>query len=299
MSLLRHVDGNSILAHLESVTLGIVTELRLTGKSADGAYLSLSDGQTGEYTLRISDTLRATINQPRLAAVRTNEGETISVREIQARLRSGESMETLAREADCSIDKIERFAGPIVQERAYIIELAQDVVMRKESGREPVTFAELVTIHLAPRQVDMSAVEWNTWRIENGSWIVQVHYPNRDGIGVADWSFDLTRRALAALNDDARWIVGDENSTERAPIDHGLVYGNHPSARHTPEPRPLEGRGGPHLVAIRDTSSANRADTANTTRSAVTGRAKVPSWDEIMFGTSKKNENENKEEPDF
>ena len=115
-----------------------------------------------------------------------NEGETISVREIQARLRSGESMETLAREADCSIDKIERFAGPIVQERAYIIGLAQHVVMRKESGREPVTFAEVVTIHLAPRQVEMSAVEWNTWRIEDGSWIIRVRYPNRDGMGVAD-----------------------------------------------------------------------------------------------------------------
>lgn len=273
-----------------------MTELRLTGKTTDGAYLSLSDGQSGEYTLRISDTLRATINQPRLAAVHANEGETISVREIQARLRSGETVEVLAREADCSIDKIERFAGPIVQERAYIIGLAQDVVMRKESGREPVTFAEVVAIHLAPRQVNMSAVGWNTWRVEDGSWVVQVHYPSRDGVGVADWSFDLTRRALAAINDDARWIIGEENSTGRAPIDHGLIYGSHPSARRTHEPRPPESRGGPRLVAIRETRGA---DAANIVKGGATGRGKVPSWDEIMFGTPKKNESENKEEPDF
>ncbi len=50
-----------------------MTELRLTGKTADGAYLSLADGEGGEYTLRISDTLRATVNQPRLAAVRESE----------------------------------------------------------------------------------------------------------------------------------------------------------------------------------------------------------------------------------
>ena len=261
-----------------------MTELRLTGKTPDGAYLSLSDGQDGEYTLRISDTLRATVNQPRLAAVRTNEGETISVREIQARLRSGEPMETLAREADCSIEKIERFAGPIVQERTYIIGLAQDVVMRKESGRDPVTFIEVVTSHLTPRQVDMSAVEWNAWRIEDGSWIVRVHYPNRDGVGVADWSFDSNRRVLAALNDGARWIIGEENSSQRTPS-HGLVYGNHPAAR-LPESRPLEGRGGPRLVAIHETPHADAA------KDGVTGRAKVPSWDEIMFGTSKQNEDE-------
>lgn len=264
-----------------------MTELRLTGKSTDGAYLNLTDGQDGEYTLRISDTLRATVNQPRLAAVRTNEGETISVREIQARLRSGEPIETLAREANCTIDKIERFAGPILQERAYIIGLAQDVVMRKESGREPITFLGVVTSHLAPRQVDMDAVEWSTWRIEDGTWIVRVNYPNRDGVGLADWSFDFARRSLAALNDGARWVVGEENSSQRSPS-HGLVYGNHPAAR-TLESRSLEGRDGPRLVAIRETPDAQAA------KDGVTGRAKVPSWDEIMFGASKQND----EETDF
>jgi hypothetical protein len=261
-----------------------VTELRLTGKSPDGAYLNLTDAQDGEYTLRISDTLRATVNQPRLAAVRTGEGEVISVREIQARLRSGEPMEILAREADCSIDKIERFAGPIMQERAYIIGLAQEVVIRKESGRGPVTFLEVVTSHLAPRQVDMDEVEWNTWRIEDGSWIVRVNYPNRDGVGLADWNFDFHRRALAALNDGARWIDGQENPAQRAPS-HGLIYGNHPSARSV-NPQPTEGREGPRLVAIRETPDVDAA------KDGVTGRAKVPSWDEIMFGTSKENEDE-------
>ncbi|HEX7404457.1 MAG TPA: septation protein SepH [Candidatus Nanopelagicaceae bacterium] len=261
-----------------------MTELRLTGKSTDGAYLNLTDGQEGEYTLRISDTLRASVNQPRLAAVRVDEGQTISVREIQARLRSGEPIETLAREANCAIDKIERFAGPIVQERAYIIGLAQEVVIRKESGREPVTFLEVVTGHLAPRRVDMDDVEWNTWRIEDGSWIIRVNYPNRDGIGVADWSFESSRRALAPLNDGARWIVGEESTSTRSPS-HGLVYGNHPSAR-LPESRPLEGRDGPRLVAIRETPDADAA------KDGVTGRAKVPSWDEIMFGTSKPDEDE-------
>ena len=259
-----------------------MTELRLTGKSSDGAYLNLTDAHEGQYTLRISDTLRATVNQPRLAAVRTNEGETISVREIQARLRSGEPMETLAREANCTIDKIERFAGPILQERAYIIGLAQDVVIRKESGREPVTFFEVVTSHLAPRQVDMDAIEWQSWRIENGSWIVRVNYPNRDGVSLADWNFDFHRRSLTPLNDGARWIDGEENPAQRSPS-HGLVYGNHPSAR-SGEPRLLEGREGPRLVAIREAPDAQVA------KDPITGRAKVPSWDEIMFGTSKPND---------
>jgi hypothetical protein len=261
-----------------------VTELRLTGKSLDGAHLNLTDGENGQYTLRIGDSLRASVNESRLAAVPSNEVQSISAREIQARLRAGEPIETLAREADTSIEKIERFAGPILQERTYIIGLAQDVVMRKESGREPVTFLEVVTGHLAPRRVDLEAVEWTTWRVEDGSWIIRVNYPNRDGGGLADWSFDFLRRALAPLNDAARWIVGEENTAQR-PATHGLVYGNHPAARSS-ESRPLDGREGPRLVSIREIPEDNGA------KDRGSGRAKVPSWDEIMFGSSKKNDDD-------
>ncbi len=257
-----------------------MTELRLTGKSPDGANITLTDNDGLEFTLRISDTLRATVNQPRLTAVSDIEPGTITIREIQARLRSGEPIESLAREAQWTVEKVERFAGPIVQERAYIIGLAQDVVMRKESGRENLTFLEIVGSRLAPRHVDMAAAEWNAWRLEDGGWVIRLSYPTRDGISIADWNFDLLRRAVAPLDDDARWIIGDDSaSRERTSVDHGLIYGNHPSA--TRGTRPLESREGPRLVSIRETPDEESV------KDGVTGRATVPSWDEIMFGSRK------------
>lgn len=262
-----------------------MTELRLNGKTLDGVYLSLADNDGTEYTLRISDTLRATVNQPRLSAVNEVENVPLTVKEIQARLRSGEPIESLARAAQWTIEKVERFAGPILQERTYVIGLAHDVVMRKENGRENLNFAEVVASRLAPRQVDMNAVEWNAWRLEDGSWVIRLNYPNRDGFAIADWNFDLTRRTLAPLDDDARWIIGDEStSRERTPVDHGLIYGNHPSATRGSQNRPLETRDGPRLVSIRETPDEEGA------RDGVTGRATVPSWDEIMFGSRKKDE---------
>lgn len=261
-----------------------MTELRLTGKTPDGAYLTLNDGEGGEYTMRISDTLRATVNQPRLAAVRDNENGSISVKEIQARLRCGESIESLAHEAQWTVEKVERFAGPILQERAYVIELAQGVILRREGGRDPVTFLEVIASRLSPRQVDMNAVEWNAWRLEDGSWVLRLQYPNREGVAIADWNFDLARRAVAPLDDDARWIVGDESALRERAFDHGLIYGNHPSATRGSQNRPLEAREGPRLVSIRETPDEDGE------RDGVIGRAKVPSWDEIMFGSSKKNE---------
>lgn len=266
-----------------------MTELRLNGKTPDGAYISLTDNNGAEYTLRISDTLRATVNQPRLTAVSNAEGAPLTVKEIQARLRAGEPIEALAREAQWTVEKVERFAGPIVQERAYIIGLAHSVLMRKESSREHMNFAEVVASRLAPRQVDMDATEWSAWRLEDRSWVIRLNYPNRDGLAIADWTFDLNRRTLTPLDDDARWIIGDESTgRERAPVDHGLIYGNHPSATRGSQNRPLETRNGPRLVSIREIPDEESA------RDGVTSRAIVPSWDEIMFGSRKNNEDSEK-----
>lgn len=262
-----------------------MTELRLQGKSADGAYLDLSDSEGGEYTLRISDTLRATVNQPRLAAVRDSEAGTITVKEIQARLRAGESIDSLAREAEWTTEKVERFAGPILQERTYIIGLAQNVILRNAGNA--ATFGETVNAKLAPRQVDMSSVDWNAWRLDDGHWVIKLNYPIRDGHGSAEWNFDNSRRTISALDESARWILGDETSPrERSTSDHGLIYGNHPSLSRVGQNRPVEGREGPRLVSIRETADADAE------QDGVTARAKVPTWDEIMFGTSRKNEDE-------
>ena len=66
-----------------------MSELRVNGRSEDGTHLLLTDQDENQFTLRISDNLRATINQPRLASVPTENEPTISIKELQARLRAG------------------------------------------------------------------------------------------------------------------------------------------------------------------------------------------------------------------
>ncbi len=67
-----------------------MSELRLTGKTEDGNHLALVDSEGNNYSVRISDTLRATVNQPRLTSVPASDAtETMSVKEIQRRLRAG------------------------------------------------------------------------------------------------------------------------------------------------------------------------------------------------------------------
>jgi hypothetical protein len=257
-----------------------MSELRLTGKNPEGTHLTLTNPIGEEFTVRISDTLRATVNQPRLTAVvASDDGETMSVKEIQRRLRSGETMDVIARDGHISIEKVERFAGPILQERVYILDQAFSVVLRKESARDQETFQDVVISRLAPMGVDSDSLSWNTWRIDDGTWTIDLAYPNRDGHGSATWNFDLNRRSITATNENARWMLGQEPAPRvQTP---GLVHAepNHPSRiiDSIPDPEPV--RETPRLVAIRETPrEEDRAE-------GITGRAKVPSWDEIMFGT--------------
>jgi hypothetical protein len=256
-----------------------MSDLRLTGKNPEGTHLTLADSQGEEFTVRISDTLRATVNQPRLTSVVSpDDSEVMSVREIQRRLRAGETMDAIARDGRVSFDKVERFAGPILQERVYILDQAFLVVLRKESAREQETFLELVTARLAPRGIDSDSLSWNSWRLDDGTWTIDLSYPNRDGQGNATWNFDLNRRLIVATNENARWMLGQEPAAR--PHTPGLVHSEptHPSRIVDSIPEPEQPRETPRLVAIRDTP--REEDQAE----GITGRAKVPSWDEIMFG---------------
>ena len=282
-----------------------MTELRLTGKSEDGNHLALVDNDGAEYSLRISDTLRATVNQPRLASVPAIDvTESISVKEIQRRLRAGETFEQIARDGQTTVDKVERFSGPIMQEREYILTNARSLVMRKDAHRTDVTFGDVVLAKLAPRGVDIDQISWNTWRLPDGTWHIELHYPNRDGNGIATWIYDLSRRALDASDNNGAWLI-DEEAPTRATTP-AIIYAEptHPSRvenraeinEPTPEPEIVriadllnasdEKVETPRLAVIRETPTA--ADSQD----GITARAKVPSWDEIMFGRKAEESND-------
>jgi hypothetical protein len=162
--------------------------------------------------------------------------------------------------------------------------------MRKDIHRSDLTFADVVLAKLAPRGVDTDAISWNTWRLFDGTWHIELHYPNRDGNGLATWNFDLARRALEATDNNGAWLI-DEDAPVRV-IAPGLIHAEptHPSRLdeapvvkdipsmddlfELPEEKPET----PRLAVIREAPSV--ADSQD----GITARAKVPSWDEIMFG---------------
>jgi hypothetical protein len=244
--------------------------------------------------------LRATVNQQRLNSVPDNEEPSISIKEIQRLLRTGQTSEQISREYNVSIEKIERFAGPILSERIYIIDQAQEIVVRKEIDRDPVTLIQTITSRLAPRGIDASTLSWDTWRLENGTWTVELHYPQTGGVGVAQWSFDPLLRSLTSMDENARWMMGDEPAPRQL-SKPGLVTteSTHPSERRSPENHGVSTIDKDRFNEYQDLESFENEKISplvprlavireepddEASRDGITARAKVPSWDEIMFG---------------
>ncbi len=269
-------------------------DLRLIGRSEDGTELELADQEGTSYSLRISDHLRATINQPRLVAVATADDLVYtSVKEIQSRLRAGESADSISRSTEWDVEKIEKFSGPIMQERAFVIGLALETSLRRDP-HSPTLMAATIA-QLAPRGVDMQLVEWNTWRRDDGLWNIILSYPISTGSGEANWAFDPNNRTLVTEDEGARWICGEEKPSRPATPSHGMVF-------------PAEGQGSnpaPRLVAVKpeepiristtplqsvatspseDLTPTREDVEPEAKRDGVTKRIRIPSWDDIMFG---------------
>lgn len=253
-----------------------MSELRFTGRSLDGEYLEFSDDLGNFFQVRITDALKNSLIDRRLSAVR-DDVATFSVKEIQARLRAGETFEEVSRATGLPLEKIERYASPILQERAWIIEQAEKSTPKGTA----LNLHDLVVARLAPRGVNMNQVSWNTWRLENGAWHLVLSYPASEGTRQAIWIFDSNMKTLVASDDGAKWICGEEPSKHLIKSDrlqdHGVLFPD----EETPTP--------PRLVAVRTDKAPDPDEIpVDAKQDGVTKRISIPSWDDIMFGRSKK-----------
>ena len=104
-------------------------ELKVVGLDVDGKRIILEGDNPGEmFTLRADDRLRAAVRGDSARIHQTQIDyevrNVLSPREIQSRIRAGASVEQLAAAAGVDVSRIERFAHPVLLERARAAELA-------------------------------------------------------------------------------------------------------------------------------------------------------------------------------
>jgi hypothetical protein len=138
----------------------------------------------------------------------------LSPREIQSRVRAGDSLEEVARVAGMSTDWVEPFAAPVLAEREYVAQQAQNHQVRR--GGETIahrSLGQVVADRLASRRVNTEELTWDAWRLEGRRWLVRVDYDSGKSHREARFVYDANGRFSVADNDDARWLLGLHSAT--------------------------------------------------------------------------------------
>ena len=131
-------------------------------------------------------------------------------REIQARIRAGESAEDVATAAQTSLDRVMVYAVPVLAERAHVAGLAQRSSVRRTGGGEGArTLEESVDARLRPVDVDPGSVDWDAWRRLDQRWTLVADFTLDDTALRARFVYDAAGKYVVAEDDAARWMVGE------------------------------------------------------------------------------------------
>ena len=192
---------------------------RLVGLSPDGKSLIVATESGEQFIIEADERLRAAVrgDRPRLGQLEIEMQTSLTPRDIQARIRAGESLEDVARIAGIPMDRVERFATPVLAERNHVASMAMSSSVRRRS--EPSGHRSLritVTERLVGQGVDIDDIAWDSYRLDDGRWAITADYQVDAESRQAVFFYDLRGRFSVAGNDEARWLLGDQPATKGA-----------------------------------------------------------------------------------
>nr|WP_223183543.1 MULTISPECIES: septation protein SepH [unclassified Streptomyces] len=215
-------------------------ELRVVAVSNDGTRLVLKAADSTEYTLPIDERLRAAVrnDRARLGQIEIEVESHLRPRDIQARIRAGASAEEVAQLAGIPVDRVRRFEGPVLAERAFMAERARKTSVRRPGENSGPQLGEAVQERLTLRGADKDTVQWDSWRRDDGTWEVLLVYRVASEVHTASWTYDPPRRLVQAVDDEARALIGETDDTIAASPEPSFPFV--PRIARLPRDRPLD-----------------------------------------------------------
>jgi hypothetical protein len=243
-------------------------DLTLVGLNEDGTRLLLVSASGEEFSVPVDTRLRAALGQDtaqkktqkktgrgdnaRLGQLETKMDSALRPRDIQMRIRAGESPEDVAAAAQTTVDAIMPFAGPVIAEREHVARNALKGSLRRPSGdtTSPRTLGEAAELYFAEHSLHDEDVEWDAWRRPDGRWALVATYAVGGRSRTAEFTHDQPGRYVVADNDDAKILTGELRAPgESAPAPQARRL----SSVHTQDELPL---GDDAIELVRDNRAA-------------------------------------------
>src|SRR5690242_3077133 len=182
-------------------------ELRFVAVSEDGQYAVLGvPGRSARFTLPIDERLRAVAlgQTSRLAQYEIEVESPLRPKEIQARIRAGETVEEIADAAGIAVERVRWFEGPVLAERAYMADQAQQASVRRQGDATPgPRLGEIVAERMKAFGAEPDDAQWDAKKRDDGSWLVQLIFISAGRLHAAEWIFDPRRRHVLPADDNA------------------------------------------------------------------------------------------------
>ena len=182
-------------------------ELRFVAVSEDGQYAVLGvPGRSARFTLPIDERLRAVAlgQTSRLAQYEIEVESPLRPKEIQARIRAGETVEEIADAAGIAVERVRWFEGPVLAERAYMSDQAQLASVRRQGDATPgPRLGEIVAERMKAFGAEPEDAQWDAKKRGDGSWLVQLTFITGGRLHAAEWIFDPRRRHVLPADDNA------------------------------------------------------------------------------------------------
>jgi hypothetical protein len=250
-----------------------MNQLRVVGPSADLDSLVLAarkaKGRKGTHVLPIDEKLFRVLEdvvRGRRAKVKGAQpvkqppsDPKLAPREVQRLLRAGRPVDQVAKAAGMDVAWVERFLGPVLDERDVAIQDFRGARLEKPRlGVSGVPLGEAVLRNLKARRVRLTEAEvasaWGAYRTDSQPWVITLTFSYRGREQRAMWRYDPRSGEVTAANrlgSDLGWVAN-----ARARTAQGTT-----SARTSRSPRG------------RSTSSARTSARRKTARKATTRKA--------------------------
>ncbi|MGH3435841.1 MAG: septation protein SepH [Sciscionella sp.] len=274
--------------------------LRVIGLDESGNFVVCEDATRRErFQIPADERLRAAArgDVTRLGQIEIELESAMRPREIQTRIRAGESVEQVSTGAGMSVERVERYAYPVLLERSRTAELAQRAHPVREDGPDVQTLSEVTAHAFGLRGQDYAGAAWDSWRGDDSRWVVQLTWRAGRSENRAHWVFAPGAHGgtVSPLDEQASNLMNPKP-------DRQLRTVRVPGAEPAGEPEFLGQEDDPrHQVGLLPAASTGEAaaaegdsgtpDTANPPDTVATQDKRgnkshpiVPSWEDVLLG---------------
>jgi hypothetical protein len=254
--------------------------LKVVGLDVDGRSIICEADSGDKFIMVVDDRLRAAVRGDRVGSSQTQidvEVTTVlSPKDIQARIRAGASVEQVAAAAGAPLERVERFAHPVLLERSRAAELATAAHPVLADGPSVLTLLETITTSLVARGLDPDSTTWDAWRNEDGRWTVQLGWKAGRSDNVAHFRFTPGAHGgtVSAFDEAASELIDPDFARPLRAVPLAELDFSEPVAKPAPAPTP---------EPLPEPESEPAVEAKKPSR-ARKGKPAVPAWEDVLLG---------------